>query len=250
MSDVISCPQCSKMIRADERGRIPPWCRYCGSDLRASRPTAPASAAPAAQSAQPELPGFEPAQQPSTVRSAPAYFQACAPSTSSGDHRIYRFYPTASEVLAFEVGCGHVGDEGVTPRSKKRRMPVIGLAAAFAMRAETNRMRLGARALELDAANEAALRALAVAGDHSFMIGSGDLLEARIEPPSSWVRWFHAVPHSGTLRLNLRVQGKMVLALPSWKDVRVAADELTRLFGEVVQADLPRRSSSLASRQA
>jgi hypothetical protein len=227
---------------ADSEGRVPPWCRHCGADLKTS-PKEPAPAATAqAPLQQPKLPSAAGPPAPNGQTKAPPYIHACIPGML-GKNMLYRIYFTSSDLLVFRIGSGTISAGQVLPSTKARVRPIgLGLlpmiAHSVAKRNEAEDMRLADRAKELEAADEPTLRDCVHTGDAAFALGPGDITWLRIDPPSGYIRVFCGVDHEGILKFEHRTAGKMKLALPSWKDAKKAIEELPKLFGDLVQVNL------------
>ena len=84
------------------------------------------------------------------------------------------------------------------------------------------------------------------ARDGGYVVCPEDVAEVRIDPPSFWGRLFGA-EQEGVLKFYHRWEGKKALALATAKDVRQAAEAATRLFGDVVQINLPWAAAAISS---
>jgi len=245
MSCAISCPACSKSVSADAEGRLPPWCRHCGASFKAG-PETSAALAPAA----PAHPG-EPAQPvtgdchpPRLLRPGPLFIHGCEPSMRGLEHTLHRIYITGTDLLFFRIGSGAVSGGQIVPRTKVRRALAGGLVGAIAMMREAENTRLAARVQELDQADELTLRHYAAEWPKSFIAAPYDLQWVRIDPPSGWVRFFSGIAHAGVLKVEHHTAGKMSLVVPSVRDVRLAAQELPKLFAGCVEINLPWASAA------
>jgi hypothetical protein len=228
------------MILADSEGRMPPWCRHCGADLK-SNPKSPTPVAAAeAPTKQPETlsaPGDLPVNgQGQSV----SYIHACVPGLL-GRNSLYRIYFTNTDLLFFRIGSGTISAGQVLPQSRFRVMPAgVGVQALTAYKdarkREMEQLRLTERISQLDGADEPTLRAYT--GDAAFILGPGDVTWLRIDPPSAYIRYLYGVDHEGVLKFEHRAAGKMKLALPSWKDARRAIEELPKLFGNLARVNL------------
>jgi hypothetical protein len=184
-----------------------------------------------------------------TVDAAPteSFFHACIPAFSECNHRLYRVYITASDLLVFALGVGPVSMGEVLPRTRSVLPPRPGLANAIAKMREATQLRLADRIRELDSADETALRQSAEAGDRGFVVAPEDVSWMTLGAPSFWYRWICSVQHEAVLKFAHRTQGRWTLALPSFRDARRALEWLPRLFPDRVQVNLRWGSSRLNS---
>src|SRR5205823_14956989 len=170
MASAMSCGSCSKQVLASPEGRMPPWCPHCGASLKnhAAPKATPAAAAPIPLGHA----GFMP-----TVDAAPteSFFHACVPGISENNHRLYRVYITASDLLVFAIGTGAVSMGEVLARTRPSQLPRGGIAGAMAMRSEAKELDLAKRVAELDAADENNLRQYAASGDAAFQVIPQDI---------------------------------------------------------------------------
>ncbi len=230
------------MILTDSEGRMPPWCRHCGADLKSSPKNPTPAAAAEAPLREPVPLGANGNLPPNGKDQGLAYIHACVPELL-GNNSLYRVYFTKTDLLVFRIGSGSVSAGQVLPQTRARINPVgFGLlpmiANGVAKKREAEQLRLAERAKELDGADEPTLRDYAYTGDAAFILGPGDVTWLRIDPPSGYIRYLFGVDHEGVLKFAHRAAGKMKLALPSWKDARRAIEELPKLFGNLVQVNL------------
>jgi hypothetical protein len=250
MNMVISCPSCAKSVSADTDGRVPPWCRHCGANLKTATDTPALTASTSPHAGAPAAIGGETRAVTAPSRGV-LFIQGCDPSLWGTDHALHRIYITSTDLLVFRIGYGAVSGGQVLPRTKPRRVFAGGLVGAVAIMVEAKRARLASRVQELDEADEATLRHYAAEWEGSFSAGADDLAWLRIDPPSRWVRFYSGIQHEGVLKFAHRDGAKMVLVLPGVKDVRRAAQELPRLFSGCVEINLPWASAAaLSGRQA
>ncbi len=236
------CPSCSQVILADSDGRMPPWCRHCGADLKsgAKSPKPAASGEPPPK--EPELLGAAGRIPVNGKLDALPYIHACIPGML-GNNTLYRIYFTKNDLLVFRIGSGTVSAGQILPQTRPRVRPIsVGLlpmiAHSVAKRNDAEQIRLAERVKELDAADETTLRDIVYTGDAAFILGRGDITWLRIDPPSGYIRFICGLDHEGLLKFEHRVAGKMKLALPAWKDAKKAVEELPKLFGDLVQVNL------------
>src|SRR5262245_7306118 len=165
MTSAMTCGSCSKQVLASPEGRLPPWCPHCGTSLKVSEGAKPATAVAAPMPLGKA--GFMP-----TVDAAPteSFFHACVPGISENNHRLYRVYITASDLLVFAIGSGAVSMGEVLARTRPSQLPQGGIANAIAMRSEAKEIDLAKRVAELDTADENTLREYAASGDAAFQI--------------------------------------------------------------------------------
>jgi hypothetical protein len=260
MNATIFCPSCSQIIHTDAEGRMPPWCRHCGSDLKGgpkNSSPAPSAEAPASDSPAPSANGGQmsnPSPRPDGLEIRPTalavngqsqgltYIHACVPGFL-GRNTLYRIYCTKTDLLVFRIGSGTMNAGQVLHQSPLRVMPVGAEFQALTApsrnrKREMDQLRLTERLSELDAADEPTLRDYAFAGAGAFIAGLEDVSWLRIDPPSGYIRFFCRLEHDAVLKFEHRTVGKMTLALPSWKNARQAIAELPKLFGETVQINL------------
>jgi len=234
-----SCPQCSNPIPVNSDPR--PWCPRCGADLKSRR--SPDQAAPTDSGDA----GGEStdADSRSVLSSTPAdgalpFFSACKFTLLSKDRANFRLYITGTDLLVLKLD---------PPPFRERRVmaQVIGGATSGAASRLLQGVILGdQRQAEprdregmLGVADEVTLRQYAEAWKGSFAADPGDVSHLRIGPASWWRRFLSGIEHEGILTLQHRWKGKVTLGLPSLTDVRRAVGELPRLFGEVVEINLP-----------
>jgi hypothetical protein len=242
MNAPIFCPKCPQRITPAVDGRLPPWCPRCGVNLRQDPVTPPPPTT--AISAEPLEP--TPLLPPgANVPGSPRvpFFQAFAPAMGQDSHELYRIYFTSTDLLIFQCGIGTVSMGQIMPRTKSRItyaawgvIPMIMKAIARAQ--EGKHLRYADRMQDLDMADEDTLRDYASMRDGSFIADADDVKWLRIDPPSGWYRFWHRAEHEGVLRFAHRTMGKMALALPTTRDVRLAREELPKLFGDAVQINL------------
>jgi hypothetical protein len=240
MDSSVICPHCSKLISADANGRVPPWCRACGADVKPAvpPPLPPMPPDPAVPStpAITDRPAPARAAEPSplTEVASPAFFHAYA------NDDVYRVYVTEFDLLVFRLGPGSVSGGQVVPRTKMQHRFAVGMVAAVAMWRESQRIQAGNRMREiLEGADEEMLREYAEAGDGGYVLCPDDLLgEIRIDPPS-WLSRLFGSEAEGVLRFGHRREGNKSLALPTVGDVRRSAEAIQRLFGDAAQINLP-----------
>src|SRR5690349_10812311 len=100
------CPSCSQIILPDAEGRMPPWCRHCGSDLKSSSkdpsPAATADTPPNEEPTPLDAAGDPPVNGQSQSLS---YIHACVPGLL-GRNLLYRIYFTKTDLLVFRLGAG------------------------------------------------------------------------------------------------------------------------------------------------
>ncbi len=175
-----------------------------------------------------------------TVDAAPteSFFHACVPGISENNHRLYRVYITASDLLVFAIGSGAVSMGEVLARTRPSQLPQGAIANAIAMRSEAKEIDLAKRVAQLDAADENALREYAASGDASFQVTPQDLKWMTLDSPSTWYRWFNSVQHEAVWKFALGSQGRWEFALPSLRDARRAAEWLPRLFHDQIKVKL------------
>jgi len=158
---------------------------------------------------------------------------------------VHRIYVTDYDWLVFQLGPGSVSHGHFTPRTRMRYHAPIGLLGAIAMWSESQRLQRAARVRDfLETADEELLREYAAARDGGYIVGPDDVTELTIDPPSFWSRLFGA-QQEGVLKIHHRWEGKKVLGLTTAKDVRLAAEAATRLFGDMTRINLPWAASSL-----
>jgi hypothetical protein len=121
------------------------------------------------------------------------------------------------------------------------------ILAAIARAQEGKQLRFADRIQDLDMANEETLRDYASMRDGSFIADPDDLKWLHIDPPSGWYRFWYRADHEGVLRFAHRRMGKLTLALPTTRDVRLAMEELPKLFGESIQINLTWGTASCAA---
>jgi hypothetical protein len=233
MAVATACSSCAKQILASPEGGLPPWCPHCGANIKAD---SNASSWPVATASAPlGRTGMMP-----TLDAAPteSFFHACVPAFFENDHRLYRIYVTATDLLFFSIGVGPVSMGELLPRTRSVMSPRPGLAGAVAMLQETQQLHLAKRMQELDSANEATLRQFAVSGDRAFVVAPDDLKWMTLSGPSLWNRWVCNVEHEAVWKFAHRTQGKWSLVLPALRDARRAAEWLPRLFKDRVQVSL------------
>ncbi len=239
----IFCPKCPHRITPAVDGRLPPWCPRCGVDLRQEPVTPPPPTAISAELLEPAP--LRAADRPAArdANAAVPFFQAFAPALGQDSHELYRIYFTSTDLLIFQCGIGTVSLGQIMPRTKSRisyaawgLIPMILKAIARAQ--EGKHLRYADRMQDLDMADEDTLRDYASMRDGSLIADADDLKWLRIDPPSGWYRFWYRAEHEGVLRFAHRTRGKMALALPTTRDVRLAREELPKLFGEAVQINL------------
>jgi hypothetical protein len=239
MNGPIFCPKCPQRITLAVDGRLPPWCPRCGVNLRQDRVPPPPNTAIAAQPLGPEKIEARGSLAAGTGPRVP-FFQAFAPALGRDNHQLYRIYVTSTDLLIFRCGIGTITLGQITPRTKSQiryfgwgLIPMI--MAAIARAHEGKQLRLADRIQNLDMADEEALRDLAGMGDNSSIADPCDLNWMRIDPPSGWYRFWYGAEHEGVLRFAHRRVGKLALALPTTRDVRLVREELPKLFGTCVK---------------
>ena len=246
MNNSFPCGHCSRPLLLDAGGRLPPWCRYCGADLKsppASTPPPPTPTPPTPPSSDvtdrlPLVPARVEAPAPRIVAGQELRFFHAYNGSLGGDD-LYRIYVTDYDLLVFQLGPGSVSHGQFVPRTKVRSYRGGGMIGAVAMWRESQRLSRAARVRDmLEMADEEMLRQYAGARDGGYVVGPDDVDEVRIDPPSFWGRLFGA-EQEGVLRIHHRFEGKKVLALATAKDVRQAAEAATRLFGDGVRINLP-----------
>jgi hypothetical protein len=180
-----------------------------------------------------------------TVDTAPteSFFHACVPGISENHHRLYRIYITSADLLVFAIGRGAVSMGEVMARTRRERLPQVGIAGAIAAREEAKELELAKRVAELDAADEATLREYAASGDAAFQVTPQDVKWMSLDSPSLWYRWFNSVEHQAVWKFALRSQGRWDFALPSMRDARRAAEWLPQIFPDQVKVNLSWGSS-------
>ncbi len=171
------------------------------------------------------------------ARPALRYFHAA--SGALGGDEIYRIYVTDVDLLIFQLGPGRISQGQFTPKTKQRFVVGGGIIVALAQWRETQRLQRAARVRDmLETADEETLREYAAARDAGYIVRPDDVQDMSIDPPAFWIRLFGA-DCEGVLKFRHRSVGKKSLALMSAKDVRDAAEAVTRLFGETVRINLP-----------
>lgn len=233
-----NCPQCSHPIPVN--GDRPPWCPRCGVDLKSRRsPDRPAPTGPAdVRGESTDADGF-PVLSPAPGGALP-FFSACKLTLLSKHRQNFRLYITGTDLLVLQLD---------PPPFRERRVmaQVIGGATSGATAHLLQGVILGDRRPAeprdreqlLGVADEVTLRQYAEAWKGSFAADPQDVSCLRIGPASCWRRFLSGIEHEGILTLQHRWKGKVTLALPSLTDVRRAVEELPRLFGEVVEINLP-----------
>ena len=239
MDSSVICPHCSKLISADANGRVPPWCKACGADLK---PAAPPPLPPMpADPAVPSTPAITDRPAPAPADPFPTA-EVAAPGASFhayANDEVYRVYVTEFDLLVFKLGPGSVSGGQVVPRTKVQQRFAVGMVAAVAMWRESQRVQYGNRMREmLEGADEEMLRDYAEARDGGYVLCPDDLLgEIRIDPPS-WLSRLFGSEAEGVLRFGHRREGNVSLGLPTVGDVRRAAEAIQRLFGDAAQVNL------------
>jgi hypothetical protein len=235
-----SCPECSHPIPVN--GDRPPWCPRCGADFKSRRsPDRPAPTGPAdARSESPACDSRPVLLSPTPPDGALPFLSACKLTLLSKDRENFRIYITGTDLLVLKLG---------PPPFRERR--VMAQVIGGALGGATGRLLRGAllgdqrqaeprdRERLLDVADEVTLRQYADEWKGSFAADPKDVSRLRIGSTSWWRRFLSGIEHEGMLTLQHRWEGKVTLALPSLTDVRCAVEELPRLFGEVVEINLP-----------
>ena len=244
MAQTVSCRSCSRIVSADDGGRLPPWCPKCGADLKPeAEPRARAGfLSPGADEGAAGMMSPQPAENNAFDHQGQVrlFFHACDPSILGSKHTLYRIYITSRDLLFFQIGSGSICDGEVLPSTKRNKnLMGAGLGAAAAQMADIRQLELARRISELDAADESALRDQATSGDAAFCADAADLESICIAPPSLWIHLLCRIDHQALLKFAHRRQGKMRLVLPSWRDVRRSAEGLPKIFGDLVQINLP-----------
>jgi hypothetical protein len=237
MPEAFICPSCSKNLPPTTDGRPPPWCTYCGVDMKTD---AARAALPLPSRPFPSPTPFGPAGLIETGDAAPnqTYFHACVPAFSEKNHRLFRIYTMPSDLLVFALG-GWVGsDEQTAPRTPSTQPSPAGIPGATATLHESKPSHLTERIAELDAADAMTLRQIAESGDRAFVVGRDDVKTMTLAGPSFWWRWICKVGHEGLLKFDHRKQGQVTYALLRPRDARRAFDHLPRIFGERLQISL------------
>jgi hypothetical protein len=234
---------------------LPPWCPHCGSDFKAkaepvratvaseATPGQPASTAlvagsppaPAGQAgpvvAEPPPPCVRPAR-----RSVP-FFEGRRLPTWTSDRHLYRVYITSRDLLLIDIGSeARPANPAVITGAVVGGL--IGALVASALVDNKTRNPLADRLRELDLADERELRHIAREDAGCFTAGPDDVEELRLNGPSAWRRFF-GNKHEVRLTLRHRREGRLVLELPTFRDVSRATEELPKLFWEVLMIDLP-----------
>jgi hypothetical protein len=233
-----NCPQCSNPIPVNGDPR--PWCPRCGADLKSRRsPDRPAPAGPADGRGESTDAHSRPVLSPTPDGALP-FFSACKLTLLSKHRQNFRLYITGTDLLVLKLD---------PPPFRERRVmaQVIGGATSGAASRLLQGVILGDqrpgeprdREQMLGVADEVALRQYAEAWKGSFAADPQDVSCLRIGPASWWRRFMSGIEHEGILTLQHRRKGKVTLGLPSLTDVRRAVEELPRLFGEVVEINLP-----------
>ena len=232
MNVAVACPSCRRKVSSDSQGRLPPWCKHCGADLKAEERTSTSNTPDAAE--QPD--GLE---APVSVREVP-FINCCIPSTSSVDNTLYRLYVTDEDVIVIKVGQWIVEEGEFQPERKlSYMMPASHGARAVAIMLENQRKRFAENLELLSDADEASLRRYASEWKGCFTMRPEQLSWLRIEPPSRWKRFLCSMKHEAMLKFAHVEQGKFALAILSVKDVRRAVEMLPQLFPGSMEISLP-----------
>jgi hypothetical protein len=249
----LRCPGCRRAISVDRDQRLPPWCPHCGSDFKAKAEPVRAPATTAGQPASTALVAGSPpapvgpagpvavAEPPSPsvrpVRRAPPFFEGRRLPTWTSDRHLYRVYITSRDLLLIDVGSeARPANAAVVTGAVVGGL--IGALVASALVGNKTRNPLADRLRELDLADERELRHIAREDAGCFAAGPDDVEELRLDGPSGWRRFF-GNKHEARLTLRHRREGRLVLELPTFRDVSRATEELPKLFWEVIMIDLP-----------
>jgi hypothetical protein len=233
------CSQCSYPIPVN--GDPLPWCPRCGADLKSRRSSdRPAPTGPADEGGESTDADSRPVLSPTPADGALPFLSACKLTLLSKDRENFRLYITGTDLLVLKLD---------PPPFRERR--VMGQVIGGALAGSTARLVQGVilgdqrqaeprdRERMLGVADEFTLRQYAHEWKGSFVADPKDVSRLRIGPASWWRRFLSGIEHEGLLTLRHRWKGKVTLALPSLTDVRRAVEELPRLFGEVVEINLP-----------
>jgi hypothetical protein len=163
-------------------------------------------------------------------RSGPVFFVARTP-LQNGCRRLYRVYLLAEELLVLETELQQPPPNftGVAVAHGLIGGLIAGLANAVVAFLRTRSA--DARRRQLDNAGLDELIRLAETEKDSFRAGPADVVCARLDPPSDWERG-PKEEYPGRLYLRHRVCGEISLEFLTSVEMRIAEEELPRIFGD------------------
>jgi hypothetical protein len=231
----LACDKCDHVFFTDGMGRVPPWCPLCGKALGPNvfgrtpdRPAVAAVAAPAPPAVTAARPApFAVAAAPPSPPAAPLRFIT---ARRTGKRLLYRIYFSPTDLLLVKLGSGNVDAAQMVAAGGAIGGLIGGLVGSYV--AWSRKQSIAERERLLDAAEEANLRAFVDQSRDCYRAGPEDVQWVRVEPPSWWRKAFTGGRHVGQLQLRHRRAGRLTFELLFHDDVRLAAGEIPRLFGD------------------